>query len=65
MLEFLKTLHNRQNHEGTDQAFSLSGSAMKRMVRDIKRIEKALGNDEKKCESEIEPMQKMKKVLFS
>ena len=50
--------------KGTDQAFSLSGSAMKRMVRDIKRIEKALGNDEKKkCESEIEPMQKMKKSL--
>ena len=50
--------------KGTDQAFSLSTTGMKRMVRDIKRIEKSLGkSDKKKIKSEIEPMKKMKKSL--
>ena len=50
--------------KGTDHAFSLEPSGMKKMVRDLKLTRIALGNGEKNViEKEKEPIRKMGKML--
>ncbi len=51
--------------KGTDQAFSLEPTGMKRMVRDLKRTKEALGDGIKRpYESEIKPLVKMGKGIY-
>lgn len=52
--------------KGTDQSLSLSPSGLKRMCRDLNRVNLALGKTEKKfLDCEIEPLSKMMKLLVS
>ena len=52
--------------KGTDQSLSLSPSGLKKMCRDLNRVNIALGDDQKKfLECEIEPLSKMMKLLVS
>lgn len=52
--------------KGTDQAFSLEPSGMRRLVRDLKRARIALGDGVKRCyPSETAPMRKMGKMLVA
>ena len=54
---------NRTN-KGTDNIFSLEPQGLKKLVRNILRIEKMLGSSEKKqLKSETEPLIKMRKSL--
>ncbi len=49
---------------GTDQAFSLEPSGLRRMVRDLKRTRMAMGDGQKRpLESEKEPLKKQKKSI--
>jgi N-acetylneuraminate synthase/sialic acid synthase len=51
--------------KGTDHAFSLEPTGMRKLVRDLKRAEVALGDGIKRqYESEIVPLQKMGKSLY-
>ena len=52
--------------KGTDQAFSLEPSGLRRVVRDLQRTREALGSGEKKpYESEVRPLNKMTKRLVA
>jgi len=52
--------------KGTDQAFSLEGSGMRRLVRDLQRIPVALGDGVKRIyDDERAPIQKMGKSLVA
>lgn len=49
---------------GTDQAASLEPPAMAKLVRNIRGIERAMGDGEKRVmPSEVEPMKKLRKVV--
>jgi sialic acid synthase len=51
--------------KGTDHAFSLEPTGMRKLVRDLKRAEIALGDGVKRqYESEIAPLKKMGKSLY-
>src|SRR4029078_9823987 len=51
--------------KGTDQAFSLEPSGMKKMVRDLKRAREALGNGfKRRLEAENEPLKKQEKNQY-
>lgn len=56
---------NRAN-KGTDHAFSLEPQGLSRLVRNLHRIDKLLGSNEKKLlESEKKPLFKMKKSIVA
>jgi N-acetylneuraminate synthase/sialic acid synthase len=51
--------------KGTDHAFSLEPTGLRKLVRDLKRAEIALGDGiKRRYESEIAPLQKMGKSLY-
>lgn len=51
---------------GTDHAFSLAPSGLKRLVRGLKRVRLALGSAEKmRLDSEVKPLFKMEKKLVA
>ncbi len=52
--------------KGTDHAFSLEPTGMKKMVRDLKRASLALGDGQKKIyDTEIQPIRKMGKMIVA
>jgi sialic acid synthase len=56
---------NRAN-KGTDHAFSLEPTGMRKMVRDLRRLKVALGDGEKQLyDSEVSPISKMGKSLVA
>ena len=56
---------NRAN-KGTDNAFSLEPAGLEKLIRNLKRIPKILGNYEKKIlESEKAPLFKMQKSIVA
>ena len=60
--------HFTINHtwRGTDQAFSLEPSGMRKLVRNLRRVYLALGDGSKRVSpSEVEPMAKMGKKLVA
>ena len=60
--------HFTLNHanKGTDHAFSLEPIGLVKFIRNIKRIEVMMGNENKKLlESEIKPLFKMKKSIVA
>jgi sialic acid synthase len=51
---------------GTDHKFSLEPAGMRKMVRDLRRVEVALGSDQKRVhESERTPIRKMSKAVVA
>ena len=52
--------------KGTDQAFSLEASGLRRLVRDLRRARLALGDGIKqRCDVETAPLLKMEKSLVA
>lgn len=49
--------------KGTDHPFSLEPQGFKKMVRDLRRVEVALGSEKRQHPSEIGPLRKMQSVL--
>jgi N-acetylneuraminate synthase/sialic acid synthase len=63
---FEKHFTLNRSWKGTDQAFSLETSGLKRVVRDLERARIALGDGRKRpYESEIEPLNKMVKRVVA
>ena len=61
---FEKHFTTDRSMKGTDQSFSLVGTGLKKMIRDIKRIDIAMGSKTKKpLECERIPMKKMSKSI--
>ena len=60
--------HFTLNHswKGTDHKFSLEREGLRKQVRDLRRVDKCLGNGIKKvCDSEVPAKNKMGKVLYT
>ncbi len=56
---------NRAN-KGTDHSFSLEPTGLEKFIRNLKRVELLMGNDEKKLlKSEKKPLYKMKKSIVA
>lgn len=51
--------------KGTDHAFSLEPGGMKKMVRDLRRVEVACEHEKTALESEREPIRKMSKAFYT
>jgi sialic acid synthase len=63
---FEKHFTLNRSWKGTDQAFSLEASGLKRVVRDMERARIALGDGRKRpYQSEIEPLNKMVKRIVA
>ena len=64
---FEKHFTTDRSMKGTDQSFSLVGTGLKKMIRDIKRVSIAMGSKTKKpLECEKIPMKKMaKSIVFA
>ena len=56
---------NRAN-KGTDHSFSLEPQGLEKFIRNLKRVELLMGNDEKRLlKSEKKPLYKMKKSIVA
>ena len=62
---FEKHFTLNRSWKGTDQSFSLEFSGMSKLVRDLNRIDEAMGSGEKVLKSETQAIYKLSKSLYT